>query len=129
MSYVSDPNVETTFAEFPSDARAVLDELRLLILNEASELGVDIEECLRWGQPSYLSPKGSMLRLGVAKTGDPAIFAHCQTTIISDFAAQFGNDFQIEGNRAVLFPDPRQIQSAKLRLLIAHALQYKLKRA
>ena len=59
------------------------------------------------------------------QSGDVALFAHCQTTIISDFAAQFGADFWIEGNRAVVFPTTADIQPEKLRLMVAHALRYK----
>jgi len=129
MTPAIDPSVEPAFAAFPTEPRKVLDALRTLILTEAAQLGVEVDECLRWGQPSYISAKGSTLRLGIAKSGDPAIFAHCQTTIISDFAAQFGTDFKIQGNRAVTFSNPHDIQPDKLRLLIAHALQYKLKRA
>jgi hypothetical protein len=68
-----------------------------------------------------------MLRIGVVKSGHVALFAHCQTTIISDFAAQFGTDFQVEGNRAVVFESVSDIQPEKLRLMIAHALRYKEK--
>jgi hypothetical protein len=87
--------------------------------------GLEVHECLRWGQPTYIAPKGSMLRIGTVKSGDVALFAHCQTTIISDFAAQFGADFQIEGNRAVVFSTLSDVQPEKLRFMISHALCYK----
>ena len=40
---------------------------------------------------------GSTLRIGQPKGGGLALYAHCQTTIISDFSALFGADFEIEG--------------------------------
>tara|TARA_R110002124_G_scaffold72020_16_gene192771 strand:- start:2813 stop:3193 length:381 start_codon:yes stop_codon:yes gene_type:complete len=111
------------FEAMPNDTRKSAMALRALIAREAE--GLDVQECLRWGQPTYIAPKGSMLRIGIAKSGDVALFAHCQTTIISDFAAQFGADFWIEGNRAVVFPTTADIQPEKLRLMVAHALRYK----
>ena len=88
-------------------------------------LDVPVEECLKWGQPSYLTPKGSTLRLGVSKAGKPAIYAHCQSSIIGDFASQFAADFEIEGNRAVYLDRLEAGDKAKLRLLIRHGLTYK----
>lgn len=89
---------------------------------------IPVEECLKWGQPSYVAPKGSTLRLGVNKAGKPAIFAHCQSTIVSDFAATSGKDFEIEGNRAVLLGEFTPADQDKLRALIHHGLTYKLPR-
>jgi hypothetical protein len=107
----------------PEPAQGCATALRALIEREAD--GLDVQECLRWGQPTYIASKGSMLRIGMTKSGNAALFAHCQTTIISDFAAQFGKDFQIEGNRAVVFPAASDIQPEKLRRMISHALRYK----
>mgnify|MGYP000592624135 CR=1 FL=1 len=46
---------------------------------------------LRWGQPAYLAPKGSTLRVGIPKSGGAfALFAHCQTTLIADFREATG---------------------------------------
>lgn len=127
MNLATKPNaISRAFAEFDADSAKVLDQLRELILTQAQVLSVEVDECLRWGQPSYISPVGSMLRLGISKSGHPAIFAHCQTTIIADFAAEFGSDFQIEGNRAITFPTPDAVQADKLCLMIAHALRYKI---
>jgi hypothetical protein len=117
----SDPKAEAIIGDMPEVAQV----LRDLIAIQSD--GLEVQECLRWGQPTYIAPKGSMLRIGMVKSGDVAIFAHCQTTIISDFAGQFGADFQIEGNRAVVFENTTDIQPEKLRLMINHALRYKEK--
>ena len=115
----------------PKNAIAGLMELRALIFKTAARLPEvgPIEETLKWGQPAYLTPvtkSGSTLRLGVPKTANFAIFAHCQTDIISGFAATFPGLDRIEGNRAVLFDDVHQIDPARHRLLIRHALTYHL---
>ncbi|MGB3279557.1 MAG: DUF1801 domain-containing protein [Pseudorhodobacter sp.] len=131
MRPFSTPAVAAAFDAFPTDARIGLLALRDLILETAwnlPQIGV-IEEALRWGQPAYLTPatkSGSTIRLGIPKAGGFALFAHCQTNIISSFAAAFPGQDRIEGNRAVLFDDPTQIDPARHAMLIKHALTYHL---
>ena len=126
----SDPKVAARFAGFPDALRPSLMSLRALIYQTASETeGVGpLLETLKWGQPAYLTPKtksGSTLRLGLPKSGGFALYAHCQTTIISDFRTLFPSDFTFEGNRAVLFEDGAAPDD-KLRLMIKSALTYHL---
>ena len=129
-----DMAVKAAFDAFAEPARTRLIALRALIYETAMQTpGVGrIEETLKWGQPAYLTPEtrsGSTLRLGCPKSGGYAIFAHCQTTIIADFAATFGDAFRYDGRRAVLFRDDEAPDAAPLRLLIASALTYRLQRA
>lgn len=124
--------VEAAFSDFPEAARSGLLQLRHLIFDTANSIPDvgRIEETLKWGQPAYLTPEtksGSTLRLGVPKTGGFAIYAHCQSTIISDFRGLFPGEFQYEGNRAIQFENDAQPPFDALRLLIANALTYHLK--
>ena len=119
--------VEAAFDAFPEPARGNLLALRNLIFEVAAETpGVGaIEETLKWGQPAYLTSdtkSGTTIRLGVPKTGGSALFTHCQTTVMSDFRTLFPGEFAFDGNRAVLFDAPPDIE--KVRLLIRHALTY-----
>ncbi|MEP2029477.1 MAG: DUF1801 domain-containing protein [Paracoccaceae bacterium] len=124
--------IKAAFETVQPDARRGLLALRALIFKTASrlpEVGA-VEEALRWGQPAYLTPEtksGSTLRLGVPKTGGFALFAHCQTDIISSFAATFPGQDHVEGNRAIHFENIQQIDAARHGLLIRHALTYHLK--
>ena len=118
-------------AAMPDDVRAGAMHLRDLIFDVAADLPEvgPISEELRWGQPAYLTPTtkaGSTLRLGAAKGGGFAIFAHCQTTIISDFAAAFPATDQIDGNRAVVFQTPGDVDPARHGMLIRAGLTYHL---
>lgn len=127
-----DPNVAQAFAKFPEEERACMLKLRTLVFQIADETkGVgQIEETLKWGQPAYLTPQtksGSTLRLGLPKTGGVAIYAHCQTRIISKFQDLFPGDFVYEGNRAVHLVPSEGIALEKLALLIASALTYHIK--
>jgi len=127
MTPFKDPAVAAVFKSFPDDVRGGLLQLREQIFSVAktSESIAPITEALRWGQPAYLSKTGSTLRLGIPKTGGFAIYAHCQTTIIGDFAQMFPEGFKVEGNRAVYFDDVWEIDSDKLHFLISNALTYK----
>lgn len=127
-----DPKVAAAYDAFPVDSRAIALTLRDLIFSvawDAPQVG-RVQETLKWGQPSYLTPEtksGSTLRIGVAKQGGAAIFAHCATDIISTYASTFPETDQIEGNRAVIFTSADKIVPKRLRLLIYHGLTYHLK--
>jgi hypothetical protein len=128
-----DTAVAEKFATFPEPARTQLLNLRRLIFETAAalpEVG-KLEETLKWGQPAYLTPQtksGSTIRLGLPKQGGFALYAHCQTTILSEFQSIFPHDFSYEGNRAVLFTADKKVDLEKVRLLVHRALTYHLKR-
>ncbi len=128
LAEIADAEIAARFTGFPDPARAGLLRLRALIFEVAEETqgAGRVVESLKWGEPSYATvPKtGSPLRLGVPRTGGYAIFAHCQTSLISDFRSLFPTDFRYDGNRAVLFQDIEAPDTDKLRLLISSALTY-----
>ena len=128
----ADVKVKLAYDAFPAEVRDMAMTLRDLIFSVAQdnpEVG-KIEETLKWGQPSYLTPQtkaGSTLRIGVPKHGGAALFAHCATDIISTYASTFPGSDRIEGNRAVIFTTTDDIVPMRLRLLIYHGLTYHLK--
>ncbi len=123
--------VALAFADLPDDARPGLLKLRDLIFEVAAEhkrVG-RLEESLRWGQPAYLTPvtrSGTTVRLGVPKAARFALFVHCQTSLIADHQEMFPDVDRCEGNRAVLFDRPDEIDSDRHGWLIARALTYHL---
>lgn len=128
-----DSAVERAYSCFDHRARKRLLDLREMIFEAAEQMPRvgRVEETLKWGQPAYLTPEtkaGSTLRLGVPRQGGVAIFAHCQTTIISDFRHLFPRAFSYDGNRAVLLDVEGGLDINRLRFLIAMALTYHLKR-
>jgi len=125
--------VADAYAAFPEGARVTLLQLRALIFNVAEATpGVGpLEECLKWGQPSYVTAEtgaGSAVRLACDKTGDPGIFVHCATRIIPDFEALFPEGFRIDGTRGVLFEAGEELPEEELSILIASALTYHLRK-
>jgi len=128
----TDPKIEALFNDFPEPAQSGLRQLRGLIFEEAVQLPEigRLEEVLRWGQPSYITPEkkaATTLRLGLHKDAGFALYAHCQSNIISNHAARFPAWDRLDGNRAVLFDDPSQIDPFRLRALIKDALTYHLR--
>ncbi|MBQ4825578.1 DUF1801 domain-containing protein [Leisingera sp. HS039] len=126
------PGIEAAFDVLDPQARAGLLALRGLIFDTAAqspEAG-RIEEALRWGQPSYLTPErktGTTLRLGVPKGARFALFVHCQSRLIPEFAAAFPAWDRFEGTRAVLFNDPAEVEPIRHGWLIKRALTYRIR--
>ena len=119
------PDVARVFESLPADVRPKLDRLRALIFAVAKAEGAGpVEEALRWGQPAYLVPKGSTIRLGQAKTGDAALFVNCRTSLIEGFRPIAPPGTRFESTRAVLFGRTSDIDEAALAVLIARALTY-----
>jgi len=115
----------------PPDAQDGLWALRALILETAQHLPDvgTVEECLKWGQPAFTTPEtksGSTLRIGCPKNGGFALYAHCQTNIISSYADAFPGLDTVEGNRAICFTDITQIDPSRHGRLVSHALRYHL---
>ncbi|WP_164660736.1 DUF1801 domain-containing protein [Tropicibacter sp. Alg240-R139] len=126
MTPFANDQVAAAFAAIPSKPRAGLLRLRGLIFDVACELPSvpQVEETLKWGQPAYLTPKGSTIRLGVPKAGGFALFVHCQSRLIPDYETAFPKTDRIDGTRAVLFEDTGQIDDGRHGWLIARALTY-----
>ena len=65
MKLITDPKVKDIFDNYPESVANQLINLRKLILNTALEIdGLDeLEETLKWGEPSYLTKHGSTVRM------------------------------------------------------------------
>ena len=129
------PEVEAVFDAYPQRLKKRLLELRRLIFETAEKTdGVGaVEEMLKWGQPSYLTPEsksGTTIRIDRVKNGsaDYAMYFHCQTTLVDSFRLMFGDTFKYEGNRAILFNEGDGVRVDTLRQCIAMALTYHLKK-
>jgi hypothetical protein len=130
---IADPKVQEAFSVFSPAVRKKLLLLRSLIFDTARQTeGVgELEETLKWGQPSYLtktSKSGSTIRIGREKKtqGDFAIYFKCQTTLVATFRELYPDEFRFEGNRAILFNLNDKIPVHELSHCIALALTYHL---
>lgn len=127
------PKVAAVFESYPPKTRKKLLVLRQLIFDTAAQTdGVgELEETLKWGQPSYLTTKsksGSTTRIDQVKSGEGqyAMYFHCQTTLIDTFKEMYRDEFRFEGNRSIIFDENDEIAVEELRHCISLALTYHL---
>ncbi|MCB1321885.1 MAG: hypothetical protein KDK34_16635, partial [Leptospiraceae bacterium] len=110
--------VRAVFDARPPAVRRRLLQVRTLIYQTARQLRVGkLAESLKWGQPTYTtieSGSGTPIRLGVSdeKSGDCALFVHCQTGLIPALRRKTAQmlstgteaaPISFQGNRAVIF--------------------------
>src|SRR4030088_43477 len=117
----STPAVDAVFESFPKPVKAKLLALRRLILDTAKTTkGVGlVEETLKWGQPSYLTPEtksGSTIRIDQVKpeAGQVAVYFHCQTNLVETFRELYP-ELSFGGNRSILLNADDKVPAAALR--------------
>ncbi len=134
---IEDPDVASLFDSYPAPIREDLLNLRRLVLSTASEIDSvgPIEETTRWGQPGYLTSTtrtGSTIRLGPTaprSSHDYGLYFICRTSLVETFRHLFGDLFDYEDNRALLFTTGEPIPQDELAECIALALTYHLDKA
>lgn len=121
-------NVARVIDGYDAPVREGVLALRSLIFSVAADHKIaPVEEALRWGQPAYLTHKGSTLRIAPHRQACFAIYAHCQSTVITSYAQAFPGWDRLDGNRAVLFDTVEEVEPERLSHLIHHALNYHIK--
>ncbi len=129
---ISNKKVAAVFQAYPENIKLKLLTLRKLILNTAAKTtGVgEIEETLKWGEPSYLTPEtksGSTIRIhSKAKSKRYGIYFNCQTKLVEQFRQRYGDEFTFEGNRCISFDENDDIPLEALSHCISMALTYHL---
>lgn len=128
MRLTTNPKVETVFNNYPDSFREKLNILRQLILDTAAETeGVEeLEETLKWGEPSYLAKKGSTVRLDWKKSKPEhyAIYFKCTSKLVVTFREIYGDKFSYENNRAIIFKPEDEVPVSELKHCISMALTY-----
>jgi len=129
-----DSAVDAVFDAYPKQVKAKLLALRRLIFATAKATkGVGVlEEALKWGQPSYLTPEsksGSTIRIDQVKAepDQVAVYFHCQTNLVETFRELYP-ELRYEGNRAILLNAADQLPDAELRHCVGLALTYHLRK-
>ena len=123
--------VAQVFDSYPAPVRRQLMALRKLIFDTAANTqGVGmLEETLKWGEPAYLttqSKSGSTVRIAwkAARPLHYAVYFNCRTTLVETFKTLFPNDFEFEGNRAIIFEVDGRMPKRELAWCIGAALTY-----
>ena len=122
------PKVDLVFNNYPHTIKPKIEYLRNLIIETASENNeiIEIEETLKWGEPSYLVKKGSTIRIDWKKKNPTryAIYFKCTSKLVPTFKTVFKNKFKFEGNRAIIFDLNEEIPKKELKKCISAAFNY-----
>lgn len=128
MDPIENQKVSEVFKKYPEPMGKKLLYLRQLILETSRETdGIDqLEETLKWGEPSYLTKSGSTIRINCKKS-DPkqyAIYFNCKTSLVETYRELYGDTFSFEDNRAIVFNANDKIPIEELKHCIFLALTY-----
>lgn len=123
--------VASAFERYPEAIRKKMMHLRQLIFETAAATeGVgELEEALRWGEPSYLTTKsksGSIIRIDSKDPGQYAMYFHCQTGLIAKFKSLYPDEFEYIGGRCITFDQNEKVPVRDLCHCISLALTYHL---
>ncbi len=125
------PAVLAVFNSYPPQYRSKLLLLRHLILDTAASIAGlgQIEETLKWGEPSYLTPEsksGSTIRIAWKQSPQEhySIFFKCTANLVPAFKEKFPQQFKFGGNRSIDFNLHDDIPVKELKQCIALALTY-----
>ena len=128
MKLTTNPKTKEVFNAYPPEVQQQMNQLRALIIEAASEIEdlENLEETLKWGEPSYLSKIGSTVRIDW-KTKTPeqfAIYFKCTSKLVTTFKTIYKDTFEFEGNRAIVFKLNDNIPETELKHCISMALMY-----
>ena len=128
MNKIENPKVAEVFKNYPKPIRQKMMVLRQIVLDTASETkGVnELEETLKWGEPSYIAKGGSTIRMDwKRKTPNQyAMYFNCKTMLVETFKEIYGAIFKYEGKRAIVFNINDNIPIEELKHCITLALTY-----
>lgn len=134
---VGNPNIRinievaAVFDSYPQKVKEKLLFLRQLIFDTATSVeGVGkLEETLKWGEPSYLTPKtksGSTIRIAWKESQKEqySMYFQCTANLVPAFKERFPQKFKFGGNRSIDFDLGEDIPVKELKQCIALALSY-----
>ena len=128
MNEIENLEVAEVFRKYPKSIRKRLMFLRQLVLDTASETeGVnEIEETLKWGEPSYVTRNGSTIRMdwNKSKSNQYVMYFHCKTKLVDTFKELYKDKLKFEGNRAIVFNEDDEIPINELKHCIVLSLTY-----
>ena len=122
------PEVELIFNNYPDFVRDKMLKLRELVLEVADETNAvnELEETLKWGEPSYLTKIGSTVRMDW-KSKSPnqyAVYFQCTSRLVETFKMIFKNTFDYQGKRAIVFQLDDEVPINELKYCFKAALTY-----
>ena len=132
MKKIKNQEVAEIFDTYPKHMRNKLIFLRQLVFDvaaEAEDVG-DVEETVKWGEPSYVTKGGSTIRMDWKRSVPEqyAMYFHCKTKLVDTFKELYNGKLKFEGNRAIIFGENDQIPVDELKHCIYLSLTYHSKK-
>jgi hypothetical protein len=131
LNFPINSEVADVFNSYPQNIKSKLMFLRQLIFDTGASIeGIGkIEETLKWGEPSYLTPEsksGSTIRIAwkESQKENYSIFFKCTANLVPAFKEKFPNKFKFGGNRSIDFNLNDDVPVKELKRCIALALTY-----
>ncbi|AQM20549.1 MULTISPECIES: DUF1801 domain-containing protein [Gammaproteobacteria] len=122
-----DKVVKDRFDEYPENVRIRLEELRNLVFQIVSELDLgDVDESLKWGEPSYSVKTGSPLRMDwkLKSPNNYYLFFNCQTKLVDTFRELYCEELEFQGNRAIVLSLSKPLPETAIKSCLELALTY-----
>lgn len=128
MTETINSDVSSVIENYPTVIQEKVLFIRNLIYEVAKDLenDSDIEETLKWNEPSYLVKSGSTIRIawGSKRPNQYGIFFNCKSKLVDTFKELYPDVFNFEGNRAIIFNKDDVIPIDELKHCIRLALIY-----
>ena len=128
LNVITSSDFESVFANYPDFVRDKLQFLRELVLETAEEIPEikNLEETLKWGEPSFVNKNGSTLRMDWKKKtpNQYHMYFKCTSRLVETFRIVFGDFFDYEKNRAIIFQLDQEVPVQELKQCIKATLIY-----
>jgi hypothetical protein len=125
----TNPKIDEIFSRYPEEVKGKLQFLRSLVIQTAKNTEeIDyLQETLKWGEPSFVTNIGSTLRMDwkAKSPNQVAMYFQCTSRLVSTFKIVFGDTFQYDGSRALIFPLKKEIPVEPLEECIRASLRYR----
>lgn len=129
LKIVIKDGVDKKFLSFPKNVQKALSPIRQLIIDCATELDDvhHLEESLKWGELSYKTKQGSPVRVNwSSKEKDHfGIYFICSTSLVETFKFVFGDEFNYDKNRGLIFGLEDEIPEEAVKRCVKMAMRYK----
>ncbi len=128
LKIITSPEFEAKMESYPDFVRDKLKYLRTLVIQTAKEIPeiTVLEETVKWKEPSFVTKTGSTLRIDwKPKTPNQyQMYFKCTSKLVETFKLVFGNLFEYEKNRAIIFQLDQEIPTEIVKKCIKATLLY-----
>ncbi|MFY0675068.1 MAG: DUF1801 domain-containing protein [Bacteroidia bacterium] len=129
LQITSSAEFKSKMDSYPNMVKSKMIALRDLVLESANEIKnlESIEECLKWGEPSFVTKHGSTIRMDWKEKAPNkySLFFKCTSKLVPTFIELYSDKLKFEGTREVYFLlNDEELPISELKKCIKAALMY-----